>query len=437
MIEHSVEEKIIDRAQKKLYLDAAVVQQGRLQESSKALSKEEMLSMIRFGADAVFNSKGGVTDEDIDVLIARGEERSKADNARFKEHANSLANFSLGGEEKSLYEFEGQDWSGVEAPGVPFAVSLPKRSTGHKTYDENEYYRNALTGGKEKGERGGPKLPKQFVSFDFQFYDVVNLEVLRAKEIKHYEYKRALARRADGLEDDAVALPPQPGLTKEEEAEKDALMAQGFGNWNKRDFNNFINACTNWGRHDLPKVAKEVEGKTDQEVAKYAAVFFKRFREIKNWESHLRKIDKGEQLLQRKTEIANALNKKVSRTKNPWVQLRIDYGSASSRGKQFSEENDRFLVCMTNHLGYGRWDELREEVRSAWIFRFDWFLRTRTTEELKRRVDTLARLIEKEISEAEAAEAEEQRKKGKKGPSSASKKRPAEESGGSTAKKKK
>ena len=25
-------------------------------------------------------------------------------------------------------------------------------------------------------------------------------------------------------------------------------MAQGFGNWNKRDFNNFINACTNWGR---------------------------------------------------------------------------------------------------------------------------------------------------------------------------------------------
>ena len=59
-------------------------------------------------------------------------------------------------------------------------------------------------------------------------------------------------------------------------------------------------------------MAKEVEGKTDQEVAKYAAVFFKRFREIKNWESHLRKIDKGEQLLQRKTEIANALNKKVT-----------------------------------------------------------------------------------------------------------------------------
>ena len=31
-----VEEKIIERAQKKLYLDAAVIQQGRLAETSKA-----------------------------------------------------------------------------------------------------------------------------------------------------------------------------------------------------------------------------------------------------------------------------------------------------------------------------------------------------------------------------------------------------------------
>ena len=53
MIEHSVEEKIIDRAQKKLYLDAAVVQQGRLQESSKALSKEEVIAIRSFGEHAL------------------------------------------------------------------------------------------------------------------------------------------------------------------------------------------------------------------------------------------------------------------------------------------------------------------------------------------------------------------------------------------------
>lgn len=55
-------------------------------------------------------------------------------------------------------------------------------------------------------------------------------------------------------------------------------------------------------------------------------------------------------LLQRGNEIANTLYKKVSRTKNPWVQLRIQYGSADARGKHYSEENDRFLVCMTNQV---------------------------------------------------------------------------------------
>jgi len=217
-------------------------------------------------------------------------------------------------------------------------------------------------------------------------------------------------------------------------------MSQGFGNWTRKDFNAFVRGCELFGRHDMAQVTSEVEGKTDKEVAKYSIVFFKRFRELKDWEKIIRRIERGEQQIQRRTEIANALNKKVSRTKNPWVQLRIDYGSASARGKQFSEENDRFLVCMTNQLGYGRWDELREEVRSSWLFRFDWFLRTRTTQELSRRVDTLARMIEKEIQEQEAAEAAEERKNKKAKPGSATgsaKKRPAEEAAGSASKKKK
>jgi len=42
-----------------------------------------------------------------------------------------------------------------------------------------------------------------------------------------------------------------------------------------------------------------------------------------------------------------------------------------------------------------RWDELREEVRAAWLFRFDWWFRTRTAGELQRRVEYLSKLIEK------------------------------------------
>ena len=90
--EDTVEEKIVERAQKKLYLDAAVIQQGRLAEQSKALSKDEILGMVRFGAEAVFKSESkDLTDADIDALLLRGEEKTKADNEKLKHQTRCVA----------------------------------------------------------------------------------------------------------------------------------------------------------------------------------------------------------------------------------------------------------------------------------------------------------------------------------------------------------
>ena len=69
-------------------------------------------------------------------------------------------------------------------------------------------------------------------------------------------------------------------------------------------------------------------------------------------------------------------------------------------------------------------------MRRSWLFRFDWFLKTRTAQELSRRVDTLARAIEKEIAELEAAEVEAERSRKKAGKQPAAKagaKRPPEQ----------
>ena len=73
--------------------------------------------------------------------------------------------------------------------------------------------------------------------------------------------------------------------------------------------------------------------------------------------------------------------------------------------KGFIEEEDRFLVCMLNRLGYGAWDTLKAEIRAADQFRFDWFIKSRTTAELQRRCDTLIRLLEKEEKELKGAAA--------------------------------
>lgn len=49
---------------------------------------------------------------------------------------------------------------------------------------------------------------------------------------------------------------------------------KGFTNWNKRDFNQFIKANEKWGRDDIENIAREVEGKTPEEVIEYSGNSF-------------------------------------------------------------------------------------------------------------------------------------------------------------------
>eukprot|EP01051_Picozoa_sp_SAG22_P002611 SAG22_NODE_119_length_19257_cov_43.260413_2_plen_103_part_00 len=71
---------------------------------------------------------------------------------------------------------------------------------------------------------------------------------------------------------------------------------------------------------------------------------------------------------------------------------------------------DRYLVWATNQLGWGSWDELQSAVQREPLFRFDFFLKSRTALELRRRVEVLARQLEKEL----AKPLEKERKKRKK-----------------------
>eukprot|EP00796_Vickermania_ingenoplastis_P004442 gene4442-3241_t len=115
----TVEEKIYRRALKKLYLDAVVVQQGRIQSKAQQnVSKAELLSMIKFGAEEIFKSRHeDVTEADIDFLLDQGETRSAELAAETKQQVSmSLASFELGAEEANIYEFEGVSFkSGVES----------------------------------------------------------------------------------------------------------------------------------------------------------------------------------------------------------------------------------------------------------------------------------------------------------------------------------
>lgn len=70
----------------------------------------------------------------------------------------------------------------------------------------------------------------------------------------------------------------------------------------------------------------------------------------------------------------------MARYKAPFHQLRIQYNT--NKGKNYTEEEDRFLLCMLHKLGFDKenvYEELRYAIRQSPQFRFDWFLKSRTS----------------------------------------------------------
>ncbi|XP_026086145.1 SWI/SNF-related matrix-associated actin-dependent regulator of chromatin subfamily A member 5-like [Carassius auratus] len=417
--DNTVEERIVERAEMKLRLDSIVIQQGRLVDpNTSKLGKDEMLSIIRHGATHVFASKESeITDEDIDAILERGEKKTmemKEKLANLGE--SSLRNFTMD-TENSVYNFEGEDYR-EKKKVITNWIEPPKRER-KANYAVDAYFREALRVSEPKAPKA-PRPPKQPNVQDFQFFPPRLFELLE-KEILYYRktigYKVPrnpdLPNSAQMQKEEQAKIDEAEPLNEEELEEKENLLSQGFTIWTKRDFNQFIKANEKWGRDDIENIAREVEGKTPEEVMEYSAVFWERCNELQDIEKIMAQIERGEARIQRRISIKKALDSKIGRYKAPFHQLRISYGT--NKGKNYTEEEDRFLICMLHKLGFDKesvYDELRQCIRNSPQFRFDWFLKSRTAMELQRRCNTLITLIERENMELEEREKAEKKKRG-------------------------
>merc|ERR1719290_916358 len=162
--ENTVDEKIVERAEVKLRLDRMVVQQGRLAEQKQNLNKDDMLGMIRHGANHVFASKDNeVTDVDIDKLLERGEQKTQEQQAKLAELGeSSLRNFTLDTkEDKSLYNFEGEDFRDKQRDDIGKSWIAPPKRERKANYAVDAYFREALrTGSNEPKAHKAPRPPK-------------------------------------------------------------------------------------------------------------------------------------------------------------------------------------------------------------------------------------------------------------------------------------
>ncbi|GMT19600.1 hypothetical protein PFISCL1PPCAC_10897 [Pristionchus fissidentatus] len=415
--ENTIDERVIERADMKLRLDSMVIQQGRLAEAKKTLGKDEMLDMIRHGADQVFAGKDStITDDDIDTILKKAEEKTEEMNKKLSTLGeSSLRNFTIDtekeGEDKAftVYNFEGVDYKGKQKTNVgKFWIEPPKRER-KANYAVDLYFKEAMKGGPVEGKAAKAPRPKLPAVFDFQFYPRRLFELFDKEIFLHRQNlgwkapkptdctgKEAEKRQKEEQKKIDNAVP----LTEDEQAEREELLSQGLSQWSRRDFSQFIKANEKWGRNDIDNIATEVEGKTPDEVVEYAQLFWERIDDLADNEKILAQIEKGEARIQRRHSVKKALDAKIAKYKAPFHQLRIAYGT--NKGKTYTEEEDRFLVCELHKLGFDRdtvYDDLRQSVRLAPQFRFDWFIKSRTAMELQRRCNTLISLIEKEMAD--------------------------------------
>ncbi|UYV62642.1 SMARCA5 [Cordylochernes scorpioides] len=437
--ENTVEERIVERAEVKLRLDTVVIQQGpnnpgvfvtrlcgtgRLVDAQAKLGKDEMLGMIRHGADHIFASKESeITDEDIEAILAKCEKRTEDLQKKLESLGeSSLRNFTMDAPTESVYKFEGEDYRDKQkAIGIGHWIEPPKRER-KANYAVDAYFREALRVSEPKAPKA-PRPPRQPNVQDFQFFPPKLFEYLD-KEI--YYFRKSIGYKVPknpelGVEsarfqrEEQAKIDEAEPLSEEESAEKERLLLEGFTTWTRRDFNQFIKANEKYGRDDIESIAREVEGKTPEEVMEYSAVFWERCHELQDIERIMAQIERGEARIQRRASIKKALDAKMARYRAPFHQLRISYGT--NKGKNYTEEEDRFLVCMLHKLGFDKenvYDELRAAIRQAPQFRFDWFIKSRTASELQRRCNTLITLIERENQELEEKEKAEKKKRGPK-----------------------
>lgn len=421
--ENAIEEKVLERAAQKLRLDQLVIQQGRAQIAAKAAAnKDELLSMIQHGAEKVFQSKGAtgalaekgteLNDDDIDEILRHGEKRTAELNAKYEKLGiDDLQKFTS----ESAYEWNGEDFTNRKKDIGMAWINPTKRERKEQSYSMDKYYKQALsTGGRTADAKPkAPRAPKQVVIHDYQFFPP-KLADLQDRETAYFRkeigYKVPLP---DGPEEDISGREAEQEidqreidnatpLTEEELEDKHRLSQQGFGDWNRRDFQQFINGSAKYGRHNYEEIAQEVDSKSPAEIKAYAKIFWQRYTDIADYPKYIQIIEAGEEKTRKIDHQRKMLKKKMAQYRVPLQQLKINYSVSTTNKKVYTEEEDRFLLVLLDKYGVdseGIYERIRDDIRESPLFRFDWFFLSRTPVEISRRCTTLLTTVAREFKD--------------------------------------
>lgn len=142
-------------------------------------------------------------------------------------------------------------------------------------------------------------------------------------------------------------------------------------------------------------------------------------RRLADWSKIIDKIEKGEKKIHRLSDIRRMIQEKVElhleniyglmypgvedgkvakeilEQHSPmdllmysWPKMQFKYGQGQ-KGFSYQQEEDAFLLVMMHRHGYGAARRIQLEIRRAWQFRFNWFFKSRSPQEIQQRCDVL------------------------------------------------
>jgi hypothetical protein len=395
--ENSVEEKIVERAQQKLKLDAMVVQQGRLKDKDK-VSKEEIMAAVRFGADSVFRSEEStITDLDIDIILERGKAKTKEMQEKItKAEKGDLLDFRLDGG-MSAQTFEGVDYSDRDLRDhlrMLAANSVGKRERRPPPTSYNPIIQSKKSMVVNNRRIKLPKCLRIPQMEDHHFYNRERLLELGSLEFETYAALREAGKvpPREDMERQRTLLPDEIGQEKLE------LLDEGFGHWSRSQYYHFVKACAKFGRDDISSISAEMD-MPEKEIASYSASFWEYgATELKSeWDRIVGNIERGEKKLAKQKKLSALLSQFVSTFENP----RTDMIFANKGTAHFALEQDRALLSAVDKHGYGNWDSVREEIRTDSMLKFQHSAQGMTVQAIAKRCDYRMRQMEKELEARE------------------------------------
>lgn len=439
--ESAIEEKVIERAAQKLRLDQLVIQQDSSKKTANlGNSKDDLIDMIQFGAKDVFEKKSNMitVDDDIDQILAKGDQRTKELNAKYGSLGlDDLQKFN-DMENQSAYEWNGKNFQKKSADKAIEWInpSRRERRREQQTYSVDDYYKEII-GTSSKSSKSNAKSapqpktfrpPKMIHGQDFQFFPkelavLQEKEQLSFKKKVHYkvtsyditgasepddddeeESKEVSDETKQKVKEEQMKIDQAEDFTEDDESKKQELISQAFTTWNKRDFIAFINACAKHGRDCADMICKSVDSKTPDEVDAYAKVFWKRYPEIHGYEKYMATIENGEKKSEKLKYQEYLLRRKIEQYKFPFYEMSIQYPPNNAR-RTYNSTEDKFILLTIGKYGLFAdklYEKLKQEIMTSNLFAFDWFIRTRTVHELSKRSNTLLTLLTREYEAPES-----------------------------------